>query len=215
MTHRTTALPLTACLLLLAAPLTSALAAERLVKNYRYELTDIDRIDIHGAVGTVTVVHTDTPKVSVMLEVRQQDKGWFHDEVDLARIELDSDVHDERLVLRQTDEDVTIDWTIELPTVAETRIEFGVGEIEGEFGDTELHVNLGVGDVDLTLPAGSVGRVALSVGVGDARLQGATRDYEERSFVSQEVTGNGDGENPLVVEVGVGDIRVALDANGV
>jgi len=150
-----------------------------------------------------------------MLEVRQQDKGWFHDEVDLARIELDSDVHDDRLVLRQTDEDVTIDWTIELPTVAETRIEFGVGEIEGEFGDTELHVDLGGGDVDLTLPAGSVGRVALSVGVGDARLQGATRDYEERSFVSREVTGNGDGENPLVVEVGVGDIRVALDANGV
>lgn len=215
MIHRTPTLRLTACALLLAAPFAAALAAERVVKNYSYDLNGIEHIDIRGAVGSVTVIHTDTPTVKVELEIRQQEEGWFADEVELDQIELDGDVRGDRLVLRQTDKDINVEWTIELPTVAETSIEFGVGSIEGEFGDTALKVDLGVGDVDLTLPTGSVGRVALSVGVGDARLRGATRDYEERSFVSQEVKGSGEGDNDVVVEVGVGDIHVDLDALGV
>lgn len=211
MTTQSITLRRTATLLLLLMPLTNAFAAERVTKQYQFSTSDIERIDLQGAVGSLRVIHTDQPQVNVVLEIRQQDDGWFDDEVDLDSIELDSVVHGSRLELEQTDEGVSIDWTVELPTVAETTIDFGVGEIDGEFGATELRANLGVGDVDVTLPLAAVGKVDVSVGVGEASLHGATHDAEQRAFVSHEVSGKGDGNNDIDIEVGVGEVRVELD----
>ena len=201
----------TASLLLLLIPIASALAAERVIKEYSFTTDNIDHIDLQGAVGTLTVVHTDKPEVNVVLEIRQQDDGWFDDDVNLENVELDSEVHGSRLALEQTTEEVIIDWTVELPTVARTSIDFGVGEIDGQFGETELRANLGVGEVDVTLPLAAVGAVDLSVGVGEATLRGAGHDVERRAFISQDVSGEGNGDKDLDIEVGVGEIRVGLE----
>ncbi len=201
----------TATLLLLLMPLSTAFAAERVTKQYQFSTADIDRVDLEGAVGSLRVIHTDRPEVNVVLEIRQQDDGWFDDDVDLDSIELESGIHGSRLALEQTDEGVSIDWTVELPTVAETSIDFGVGKIDGEFGATELRANLGVGDIDVRLPLATVGNVDVSVGVGEASLHGAAHDAEQRAFVSHEVSGNGNGSNDIDIEVGVGEARVELD----
>lgn len=197
--------------LLLLMPLNGVLAAERVIKEYHFAAINIEQIKLEGAVGSMTVIHTDKPEINVVLEIRQQDDGWFDDDVDLDSIELDSDTNGSILTLAQTDEDVTIDWTVELPSVARTGIDFGVGEIDGDFGDTELSANLGVGEVDITLPLASVGNVDLAVGVGEASLRGATHDVEQRAFVSHDISGAGDGENNLSIHVGVGEVRVGLE----
>lgn len=200
-------------LLLSTAPLTSA--GERAIKDYSFELDGIDRIELHGAVGEMNIIHTDVKHVTVVLEITENDDddGWFgrDNDIDVNAVELESDVRGNRLVLRQTDKHLNIDWTVELPTVAETSVEFGVGEVDGEFGDTSLRVELGVGDIDLTLPASAVGDIDLSAGVGDARLRGAETEHQDRTFVSQSVSGRGAGNHDLDVEVGVGDIDVRLD----
>jgi hypothetical protein len=189
----------------------AALAKERVIKNYSFDLDGIERVEILGAVGEINVIHTDTQQVSVVLAITQSDKGWFNHDVNLDEVELHSDVQGKRLVLRQTDEDLNIEWTLELPTVAETTIEFGVGEIDGEFGATSLEVELGVGAVDISLPAAAVGAIELSVGVGDASLRGAETEEQRHAMVSQEISGRGRGDRDLEVEVGVGDIDVDLD----
>ena len=155
-------------------------ARERAIKNYSFDVSDIDSIELHGAVGELTVIHTDVKTATVVLEITENDDddGWFSRDrdIDVNSIELESDVRGKRLVLRQTDKHLDIDWTVELPTVDETSIEWGVGAVDGEFDGTDLHVELGVGDIDLSLPASTVGNIDLSAGVGDARVRGAEVD---------------------------------------
>ncbi len=194
---------------------TAVMAKDRAVKNYSFELDGIDRIEIHGSVGEINVIHTDVKQVTVVLEITQQDHhdGWFDndEELDLEAVELDSDVRGSRLILRQTDEHLNIDWTVELPTVAETSVELGVGEIDGEFGATSLRAELGVGDIDISMPADAIGDIDLSAGVGDTRLRGADEEDVDRSFVSQSTRGRGRGNLDVDIEVGVGDASLDLE----
>lgn len=198
-------------LLLVAAPLTFAYAAKTEVKEYSFDLSDIDKVDIHASVGSINIVRTTAKKASVVLEIRQQNHHWFQRDIDLSEVELDHQIRGNRLALRQNDEDLNIDWTIELPAVADTSIDLGVGKIEGKLGATKLNVHLGVGDVELTMPEESTGDVDLSTGVGDANLRGGTSSRHKHSFVSQDVDGHGSGDNPVRIKVGVGQVELRLD----
>lgn len=192
----------------------AAHAADSVIKNYSFPLDDIDEISIHGSVGSMRFIETDKQEVTVVLEISPQDKDWFDDDVDLDAVELVSRVRNGRLTLEQTEEDTTTEWTIEMPALATTRVEMGVGEIEGEFGATELSIDLGVGEVDIEIPESAVGDIELSTGVGEANLAGATREHADRAFVSHDVSGEGEGSMDLEVSVGVGEIDVDLVGAG-
>jgi hypothetical protein len=198
--------------LLSAAPFSLSYAAKTAVKEYTFDLADIEKVNIHASVGSVHIIHTDTKKASVVLEIRQQNRHWFSRDIDLDGIELQSNTRNKRLSLRQDDDDLNIDWTLELPNVAETSIELGVGKIDGKLADTKVYVNLGVGDVELSMPAATTGEVNLNTGVGDATLHGGdSKHYSKHSFVSQEVEGSGSGNNNVNVKVGVGHIQLSLE----
>jgi hypothetical protein len=109
------------------------------------------------------------------------------------------------------EDDTNSEWTVQLPVVAITYIDFGVGEIGGLFGATKLSVELGVGEVDVELPAASAGDIEISVGVGDADLRGATDEDKDSAFVSQDIHGRGNGDKEINLEVGVGDAIVTLN----
>lgn len=190
-------------------------AADSVIKNYSFPLDDIDEISIHGSVGSMHFIQTDKPEITVVLEISHQDKRWFDDDdMDLDAIELESRVRNGRLTLEQTEEETSTEWTIEMPARATTRVELGVGEIEGEFGQTELSVDLGVGEVDIEIAESGVGDINLSTGVGEANLSGAASEYENRAFVSHDVRGEGEGTMDLDVSVGVGEIDVHLINDG-
>ena len=198
--------------LLSAAPFSFTYAAKTEVKEYTFDLADIEKVNIHASVGSIHIIHTDSKKVSVVLEIRQQNRHWFSRDIDLDGVELQSNTRGKRLSLRQDDEDLNIDWTLELPTVAETSIELGVGKIDGKLENTKVNINLGVGEVELSMPVATTGEVNLKTGVGDATLHGGdSKHNSKRSFVSQEVEGNGSGNNNVNLKVGVGHILLSLE----
>jgi hypothetical protein len=203
--------PLAVALTLCAASL-MAKASPTAVKEYSFPLSDIERIELHGAVGSMHFIQGTSQEVKVVLEIEESDNDWFdfdHD-IDPADVELNSHVRKHTLELEQTDDDLKIEWTIELPALAETEAKLGVGEISGELGATELSIDLGVGEVDITLPLDAVGDIDLDTGVGEANLRGTNDKERTKNMVSQTVRGHGAGTHSLEVDVGVGEIKVDL-----
>lgn len=205
-TRRTLAL---ACLCSLPIAL-PALADDEVVREYSYDLSGIEAIEIKASVGSLRIVQSTASEIRLVLEIEGNDRGWFAGNKDVSNVELISEVRDGGLILEQTEDDTNTEWTIQLPVVARTSIEMGVGEISAELGATALSVEMGVGDIDITAPESAVGRIDLSVDVGDASLRGANSQQADRKFISQDVTGNGGGMHDMRVELRVGDINVTL-----
>jgi hypothetical protein len=181
------------------------------VREYSFPLTDIEEIEIHASVGQIDIVPIEGNEIRLVLEIEPSEHGWFDRRRDVSDVELESDVRGKRLVLRQTEDDTNTEWTVQMPAVARTSIEMGVGEIDAEFGATELDIDMGVGDVDVSLPESSTGDIDLAAGVGDVTLRGAHDVDNERAFVSQDVHGRGEGDMDARIDVGVGDVRLELD----
>lgn len=188
-----------------------AQAENKVIKEYQYDLSGIREVELRGSVGNITVVPGDKKQVSVVLEITQKEHHWYSRDINLDEVELHDQKRGDRLILRQTDDDLHIGWTVALPVIEEARIDLGVGEVDGEFRDTSVFAHIGVGQVQLRLPESTAGEINLKVGVGEARLRGGESKQEKRAFVSQTVKGKGLGEKDVQVDVGVGDITVRLD----
>ncbi len=207
-TIRTTSVTLL-CLgsLLSARP---AVAEEHVIREYSFDLSAIREIEFHASVGSMRILPADGNEVQLVLDIEGKDGGWFRGDKDVSGVELHSEVRGDRLILEQTEDNTSTEWTIRLPAVAMTTIEMGVGEVDAEFAATALNIDLGVGEVDVSAPLASAGRIDLSVGVGDASLQGGRSVEAERRVVSQEVRATGDGDLDIEIETGVGNIELVL-----
>lgn len=180
------------------------------IREYTIPLEDIDEIEIHASVGTLEILPLDANEVRIVLEIEANDDGWFQRRRDVSDVELEQRVRGKRLVLEQTEKGTNTEWTVQMPAVARTKIEMGVGEIEAELDATALELELGVGDVELLMPRASTGRIDISVGVGEARLRGADDVTRKEAFVSQDIRGRGEGDAEVRIEVGVGDVELEL-----
>jgi hypothetical protein len=187
-----------------------AVADERVVREYAFDVSAIEEVEIRASVGSIRILPTAGDELSLVLDIEGKNSGWFRRAKDVDHVELDSDVRGDRLILEQTENNTNTEWTIRLPVVARTTLSMGVGEIDAELGATAVSIELGVGDVDLAVPRDSAGRVDLQVGVGEASLRGGRNVDTNRAFISQEVHGRGDGDQDVSVELGVGDISVSL-----
>jgi hypothetical protein len=189
----------------------SSHADDKVVREYSFDLTDINEVEFQGSVGSMEFIQTNGTELKIVLVIEGNDEGWFRGNRDVDDVELESRVRNDRLVLEMEEDDTNTEWTIELPVVATTNIHMGVGQVEGLFGATELRVDLGVGEVDVELPAASAGDIDISVGVGDANLRGARDEEQNSKFISQDIRGRGDGDKEINVDVGVGEARVTLN----
>jgi hypothetical protein len=181
------------------------------VKEYSFDLADFNEVEFHGSVGSMEFVETTGTELKIVLVIEGDERGLFRDDKDVEDVELESRVRNDRLVLEMEEDDTNTEWTVQLPVVAITYIDFGVGEIDGVFGATKLSVELGVGEVGVELPAASAGEIEISVGVGDADLRGTADEDKDSAFVSQDIYGRGDGDKEINLEVGVGDAIVTLN----
>tara|TARA_R110002167_G_scaffold30424_2_gene100495 strand:- start:68119 stop:68763 length:645 start_codon:yes stop_codon:yes gene_type:complete len=193
----------------------TALASEdEVIHSYSYSLTDINEIYIEGGIGTMEVLHTDGNELRVELELEGTRRYFVFNKRSVEDIEIEDRVRGDRLSLRLNEDDldhVKAHWRVEMPSVARTHIELGVGQITAEFVDTELEVEVGVGAGDITLARSYVGRVEASAGVGSAVLQGANDTVSKRAMVSEESYGFGNGQHRVELSVGVGEMKVRLD----
>jgi hypothetical protein len=195
--------------LLMASHIASA-DEDFVVRHYTFDLSDVQEIELRGSVGTMRIEPTDSKELELVLEIEGNRDGFFRHRKDVSEVELKVRERGDRLVLEQTEEDTETDWTIYLPVVARTVIEFGVGEVDAEIGATDLKMDVGVGDVDVVAPESDAGYIDLSVGVGDARMKGGRIVDADRAFISQDIRGRGDGDHEISIDVGVGDLDLRL-----
>lgn len=188
----------------------AAFAEDKVIREYSFDVTDIQELQIHASVGSIDIMPTEGSEIKLVLEIKGQKQGWFRRDKDVSEVELDSLIRGDRLILEQTEDDTNTEWTIHMPVMARTDIQLGVGAIVAEFGVTELEIELGVGDIDIKYPKSGAATVELSVGVGDASLRGTSEIRTTKSFVSHDIIGYGDGDKDIDVHVGVGDIDLRL-----
>lgn len=205
-------------LLLGPAILTGTVQADdhHAIQHYSYSLDDITEVYIDGAVGEMEIVHTDGDEIKIELELEGKRRYWIMNERSVSEIELVQSTRGDRLRISMNEDDVKhvdIHWRIELPSVARTHINLGVGKITGEFADTELELDLGVGAADIAVARSSAGRLELHSGVGSAYLHGADDIVTKRAMISEQTHGYGDGQLPMEFNVGVGELKVRLTDN--
>lgn len=187
---------------------------DEVTHHYRYSLNDINEISIDGGIGTMEIVHTEGEELRVELELKGNRRFLLLNKRDVSDIEIEDRVRGDRLNLSLNEDDldnVKVIWRVELPSVARTNINLGVGEITATFADTELELDIGVGAGDISLARNFVGRVETSAGVGSAELRGAKDIVSKRALVSQETYGYGEGHHRMDLNVGVGEMKVHLE----
>lgn len=198
---------------LIAASLTGSACGgveDRVVREHSFDLADIRELEIRGNVGTIEIRPLELNELRVELEIEGEDGGWFSRGKDVSGLDLEYQVREGRLYLEQTERDTRTKWYIEMPSMEILVVDLNVGEIFAEVSAMDLAVDLGVGEATVIAPAAGIGDVRLSVGVGEATLDGGGVTEDRRRVVSQTIRGAGEGDKPVSVKVGVGEARVRL-----
>ncbi len=185
-------------------------------QHYSFSLNDVNEVYIDGGIGVMEVIHSDADDIKIELEIEGKRRFWVMNKRDISDLELVQSQRGDTLKIRMNQDDVEhveIHWRIELPSVARTHVNLGVGQITGEFADTELKLDVGVGAADIAIVRSSAGRVNASAGVGSAELHGASNVVSKRVMISEEIYGYGDGKNHMELNVGVGEVQVRLTDN--
>jgi len=187
-------------------------AADTQVRNHRIDASDIEEISLEGGVGEMTIVRSAGDELVVELEI-ESERNWLGRHRDIDDIDVIISRRGDRLHVAVNEDDLDnleLNWRIELPAVARTTVNLGVGQLVAEMGDTDLRVELGVGEARIEIPRQHTGRIDASVGVGSIRMDGVRDSVSRRAFVSESMYGYGDGARDAHVDVGVGEISVVL-----
>jgi len=187
-------------------------AADTQVRNHRFDVSGVEEISLDGGVGEMTIVRSTGDELVVELEI-QSERNWLGRYRDIDDVDVIISRRGERLHVEVNESDLDnleLNWRVELPAVARTTVNLGVGQLIAETGDTNLRVELGVGEARIEIPRQSTGRIDASVGVGSIHMDGVHDMVSRRAFVSESIYAYGDGVRDAHVDVGVGEISVVL-----
>jgi len=190
---------------------TSVKADDQVTRYHTFDLAEIEEVEFSNSVGNIEIVPVSGNEMRVVLDIEGNRHGIFRRKVNVENMDLKVKERGDTLFLTFEEEDTKAEWVIEMPAVAITVIEMGVGELKLEVGTTDLDIELGVGDVSVTAPKASVGRINLNVGVGDANIRGGEILDDDSVFISQSIRAQGEGDHPLEIDLGVGEINVRLE----
>jgi hypothetical protein len=70
------------CSLLLAS---NSYADDRVVREYSFDLDDINEVEFQGAVGSMDFVETSGTELKIVLVIEGNDEGFFRDNKDVGR----------------------------------------------------------------------------------------------------------------------------------
>jgi hypothetical protein len=190
---------------------TSVKADDQVTRNHTFNLNNVEEVEFSNSVGSIEIVSVTGNEMRVVLDIEGNRNGIFRRKVNVDNMDLEVKERGNTLFLSFNEEDTKAEWVVEMPAVAITVIEMGVGELKLEVGATDLDIELGVGDVSVIAPEASVGRINLNVGVGDANIRGGEILDDDSVFISQSIRAQGEGDHPLEIDLGVGEINVRLE----
>ena len=190
---------------------TSVKADEQVTRYHTFDLDQVEEVEFSNNVGRIEIIPVEGNEMRIVLDIESNRNGIFRRKVNVDNMDIEVKERGNTLFLSFDEKNTKAEWVVEMPAVAITIIEMGVGEIKLEVGATDLDIELGVGEVSVNAPETSVGRINLNVGVGEANIRGGEILDRDSVFISQSVRAQGDGDHPLEIDLGVGEINVRLE----
>jgi hypothetical protein len=175
------------------------------------------RVEIDAAVGELRVEGAATSSVSVHVVVRcdKPVKSDCRRKAEGIQLAATADGERVRVALRGWpkggNDGLSLSLAITMPSDLALDGELGVGELVVQGVEAGARLELGVGEMRIEVPAASVRRVDLEVGVGGAALHVGGHRIEGKGFLGREIDWtSGRGRHLIDAEVGVGKIEVRL-----
>lgn len=203
-----------ACLALAAAPALAGVTLQAQTKAW--PVKPDQRVRIEFPVGELRVEANDDTRVRLELTVKCKGSDTERCVNHAERLKLDA---------RESGGVLTIDVrgypkmnprfnliaVLQVPKGCDLDVEMGVGQLEVLGMEGEVDADLGVGEATVEVPREAVRRVAVEVGIGEARLRAGDDRRESSGLFGREVRWTeGTGRSIVKLNVGVGDARVAL-----
>jgi hypothetical protein len=211
--------PILSVVLLLCAltPFARAGDLQTVTKTFKTDGAHDLRIDFPA--GELTIVAADVVDVSATMTARCNDSDDYSDcEERAERVRLLSDVQGGTLRLKleglpkANRHGFSIELRLEVPKSLGLSVDMGAGEVDIRGMEDDVTVELGAGDATVHAPEQSIHSVRLTVGLGDATLVHGHDRIEGKGFISKSLRWHeGRGPARIEVDLGVGDIDVALD----
>lgn len=182
---------------------------------------EVSKLVVSNRVGAVRVVgdSPDALRVEAVVKLNEDlvavtDKGTFADHVKVVVVGDTIEVQDAHT--NQPDEkNWDVSMVLHVPARLAVKVSNGVGNISVEGTTSDLQLDSGVGDVAAEVETSA--EVKVSSGVGDVRfvarfVSGALRASSGTGSVNVTLTA-GAPAGDVVIESGVGDLRLALPAD--
>lgn len=199
-----------AVVILLALSISLAFADES--QSYRFDSDLVSSLNIDVSIGSVVVHYSERDSIDVTVNFRKESNGWFGRSVDLSNLNLNSRLNGSELTLSFDEKHVKAEIEINMPNTSEISINLAVGAVQLLSVEADnVDINLGVGTAEIQMLEKLAGNLNLSAGVGETTVQGAQQVRSSRAIVSSQVTAAGSGNTNVVIHVGVGSAKIALN----
>ena len=190
----------------------------------------ITALSVDAGVGSVRIEQGDGDriKVTARLEAKRMSNP-LSALPDVSKLDIRHAVVNGTLELRVDAKNLSEDWVVTLARTPLNRIdvELGVGDVEVQSNARRISVDAGVGDVRVDATAAEInvdvdvgdarvvtsqknaGSIEAKTRVGEVTLKGSKTSSRSGS-VGASVSSQAEGSNPVIIKVGVGDVRVDL-----
>lgn len=190
----------------------------------------ITALSVDAGVGSVRIEQGDGDriKVTARLEAKRMSNP-LSALPDVSKLDIRHAVVNGTLELRVDAKNLSEDWVVTLARAPLNRIdvELGVGDVEVQGNARRISVDAGVGDVRVDATAAEInvdvdvgdarvvtsqknaGSIEAKTRVGEVTLKGSKTSSMSGS-VGASVSSQAEGSNPVIIKVGVGDVRVDL-----
>ena len=199
--------------LLGAAPVTAA----TLTTSRSFSVVEVQSVLINFPAGELVMMAADgIDDIHVTMTARC--KSGSNCEERVRRLRLVSDLEGDTRVFRLVGQKnnfpgaPTIKLTFEIPAHLAVSVHMGAGEVDIRDLAGNVGLTMGAGDVEIRALESSLRTVDVHVGVGDASLRVGSRRIDGRGFLAKSLQwSEGSGVGRLEVDLGAGDVNVALN----
>lgn len=198
---------------------TGAWAGARRELSEGAELGSAEKVVVDFEVGELRIEAGSSDRVEVELDLRCN-SGSAKCERRLEDAEIVLEHRGQRFFVgfeglsKRNNNKMDIEAVVKMPAGTELSVDMGIGDLTIEGIDSDIFVDMGIGEASLELTESNVRAVYLDAGIGETSVWAsrgevsASRPFLIGSEVEWEA-GSGDAE--IVVDLGIGEIKVHLD----
>jgi hypothetical protein len=186
--------------------------------NRSFDASDLEAVYVDFPIGELKVKGTQSQKLMVELVIecrRERSLDACKDRA--ADIEMEARERDERVELwidgfsKWRSRGMQMRMVVLVPENLDVTVDMSIGELELEQLLGSVTVDMGIGEVSLTGSEEMVNRVSLDTGIGESSLTTHRGRSSSAGVFTREISWTeGNGDNDIRIELGIGEISVKL-----